>query len=204
MIEIVTNPKIIRIIAECLIKIIEFMIRKIVLLLVVFFTSTGMIADNGSDKIPEAIVPEMELLYDNVWGTIYHAVIEQCDSTPTITGDGSNIIPDDASNHRWIAISQEMLNSIYRASLVSTDNPRFKGKIEYGDTIWIESPYPEINGWWVARDAKNALYKNSIDFLQTAGDGSLYNHDKYWSGKFDNIKIFRIQNYKYTTLQKSI
>jgi hypothetical protein len=200
---IATVSKFYRIIADSLTKIIEYMIRKIVLLTVVFFVSTSMIADNNRSSMPEEIPIFKELLYEDIWGTIYHAVEEQCDSTPTITADGSRINPYRASNHRWIAISQEMLNSTYRASLVSNDNPRFKGKIQYGDTIWVESPYTEINGWWVVHDAKNASYRNSIDFLQTAGDGSLYNNDPYWSGKFDSIKIYQIKNYKYLTLQKN-
>jgi hypothetical protein len=181
------------------------MLYRIVSLIVIFFLSTGMISENESHS-SERFAPKMELLYDNVWGTIYNAVSEQCDSTPTITGDGSRINPYHASQHRWIAISQEMINSAYRASLLMYPDRdmRFKGKIQYGDTVWIESPYDEINGWWVVRDAKNAMYNNSIDFLQTQGDGSLYNNDKYWSGKFENIRIFRVDNYKYSALQKSI
>jgi len=200
---IATISKFYRIIADSLTKIIEFMIRKIVLLTVVFFVSTSMIADNNRNAMPEEMPVFKELLYEDIWGTIYHAVEEQCDSTPTITADGSKINPYHASNHRWVAISQEMLNSAYRSTLVSDNNPRFKGKIQYGDTIWIESPYETINGWWVVRDAKNLRYNNSIDFLQTVGDASLYNNDPYWSGKFDSIKIYQIKNYKYLALQKN-
>jgi len=201
---IATISKICRIIAQGLTKIIELMIRKIALLTVVFFTSTGMIADNNHNTEIKEMPVFKELLYDNVWGTIYHAEIAQCDSTPHITADGSQIDTTDASGHRWIAISQEMLNNTYRAGLVSEDNPRFKGKIQYGDTIWIESPYAEINGWWVARDAKNAMYRNSIDFLQTKGDGSLYNNSSLWSGKFDSIKIYQIKSHKYLSLQDTL
>jgi hypothetical protein len=201
---IATISKIFRIIADSLTKIIEFMIRKIVLLTVVFFVSTSMIADNNHALIYETLPVFKELLYDNVWGSIYHADTAQCDSTPTITGDGSRINPYHASEHRWIAISQDMLNSIYRAQLLKNPNTdRFKGKIQYGDTIWIESPHETINGWWVVRDAKNVMYNNSIDFLQTAGDGSLYENSPYWSGKFDSIKIYQIKNYKYLSLQKN-
>ena len=133
-----------------------------------------------------------ELLYDNVWGTIYHAESKQCDDSPNITGDGSKIDTNNASKHRWIAISQEMLKCSYRAKLANnTNSVRYKGKIQYGDTVWIVSKHKEINGWWVVKDAKNASLRKSIDFLQTKGDGKLYNNNKSWSGKFLNIKIYR-------------
>jgi len=201
---IVTISKIYRIIARSLTKIIELMIRKIALLTVVFFTSTGMIADNNRNTKIEEMSIFKELLYEDVWGTIYHAEIAQCDSTPTITADGSRIDSTNASSHRWIAISQEMINNAYRASLVNESNPRFKGKIQYGDTIWVESPYSEINGWWVVRDAKNAMYRNSIDFLQTKGDGTLYRNNSLWSGKFDGIRIYQIKSHKYLSLQDTL
>jgi hypothetical protein len=149
------------------------------------------------------ITPKIELLYDNIWGSIYHAEIRQCDSTPTVTGDGSKINPYKASDHRWIAISQEMINDMYRAQMIKRHNDkRFQGKIQYGDTIWIESSYSEINGWWVVRDAKNKCYTKSIDFLQTKGDKSLISNYPRWSGKFQDLKIYRIENYQYRNVQK--
>jgi hypothetical protein len=184
------------------------MIRKFVLLAVIFFMTTGMInspttPDKKTIELP-AFRPEFVLLYENIWGTIYHSESKQCDNTPTITGDGSRINPYKASDFRWIAISQEMLDDEYRANLVNPHCPRFKGKIEYGDTIWVDSPYKEINGWWVVHDTKNKRYNNSIDFLQTKSDGSLYNNNQLWNGKFDSIKIYQIKNYTYLDLQKSI
>lgn len=137
-------------------------------------------------------IPTKELLYDNVWGTIYHAEKKQCDNTPTITGDGSKIDPNNASSHRWIAICHEMLNDKYRRSLINDPEcDRFKGKIKYGDTVWIESENPQLNGWWVVHDAKHKRVKNSVDFLQTKGDGTLYNNNKLWSGRFNDLKIYK-------------
>ncbi len=168
---------------------------KILLLILFFFLSTGMISENklsiiskySSDNI------SIELLYDNIWGSIYNPVKEQCNNDPTITGDGSKINPKKASEHRWIAISQNMLNCNYRQNLLAFDRTDlYKGKIQYGDTVWIDSPHAEINGKWVVRDSKNVRYTNSIDFLQTTGDGSLYNNNPNWSGKFENIKIYKI------------
>lgn len=174
----------------------KFLQYKLVLMIAVFFLSTGMIGESGY-KLHEnkSHKSDMELLYDNIWGTIYNPEVRQCDETPTITGDGSIINADDASSHRWIAISQEMLYCLRRAQIINDPfDSRFKGKIGYGDTVWIVSPHEKINGMWVVHDAKNALYTNSIDFLQTKGDGSLYDNNPLWSGKFEDIKIYRFSS----------
>ena len=169
------------------------LIYKLISLFAIFQISTGMISES-TRKFNQNETPELNLVYDNIWGSIYHAVERQCDKTPTITGDGSKINVSSASDLRWIAISQEMLDDEYRLKLrLKKDSTceLFKGRIQYGDTIWIESPYPEINGWWVVHDAKNERYRNSIDFLQTVGDKSLFNDNPKWSGKFENIQIYK-------------
>lgn len=178
-------------------------ISKLISLIFILLLSTGMVNESTINVNSSTY---FELLYDDVWGTIYNPVVEQCYDDPTITGDGSKIDINNASNHRWIAISQEMLSCDYRLNIIN--NPkinRFKGKIQYGDTVWIDSPHKNINGWWVVRDAKNVRYKNSIDFLQTTGDGSLYNNNPLWSGKFNNIKIYKIQkSYKFKQQKNDI
>jgi len=166
-------------------------IYKLAMFVVMMILSTGMISQSEFITTPPVIKP----IYDNIWGTIYHAEVRQCDDTPTITGDGSRINPYKASEHRWIAISQEMLDCEWRMGLLNdSTSVLYKGRIEYGDTVWIQSPYPQINGWWIVHDTKNKRYRNSIDFLQTKGDGNLYNNDKYWNGRFDSIQIFTIND----------
>lgn len=174
------------------------MIRRIFILvgIVVGFFITTIAYAPQPNKI---YVVHRELLYEGVWGTIYHAEFRQCDDTPTITGSGYKIDPTRASDLRIIAISQEMLYDMNRRSMIDTtiDN-RFNGKIAYGDTVWIESPkdtlgnylFPHINGYWVVHDTKNKRYEMSIDFLQTKNDGTLYNNDPLWSGKINDIKIY--------------
>jgi len=167
-------------------------IYRILMLLIVMMISTSMISK--TDYVGERDI-DVEPIYENIWGTIYHAEARQCDATPTITGDGSRINPYKASEQRWIAISQEMLDCEFRMKLLAdSTSPLYKGRIEYGDTIWIDSPYETINGWWVVHDAKNKRYENSIDFLQTKGDGSLYNNDPMWNGRFEGIKIYKIDD----------
>ncbi len=137
------------------------------------------------------ILPKLTLLYDNVWGTVYNPEKNQCDETPLLTGDGSKIDKKKINKLRWIAISQEMLNCTERQKmLVYSRINLFKGKINYGDTIWISSKHPEINGWWVVHDTKNAKIKNSVDFLQSKSKNSLY-------GKWEDIKIYKLSNVSY-------
>lgn len=162
--------------------------------------SISYIITLGESTINFSNVNSLKLKYE-CWGTIYHPVKWQCDDTPLITGNGFKIDPNNASNHRVIAISQNMLNDVYRLSLLNdtiNDN-RFRGKLNYGDSVYVLSPidsfgnyiYPNINGWWHIEDTKNPRFENSIDFLQTEGDRSLYNYDMTWNGKFENIKIYK-------------
>lgn len=178
--------------------------HKITLLILVFTFSTSMISQHDLIKFEiinikntnfEPII--IEPLYNNIWGAIYNAEKEQCDDTPLVTGDGSKINQHNASEHRWIAISQNMLDCEYRQALLNdSTSTSFKGKIRYGDTIWINSPHIEINGIWIVHDTKNKRYNNSIDFLQTIGDSGLYNNDPLWNGKFDEIQIYALDDAK--------
>lgn len=178
-------------------------IYRFTMLVVLYLFSTSMIGlgeYKSTDKF-SAIEP----LYDNIWGAIYNAEAWQCDNTPLITGDGSKINPYKASEHRWIAISQEMLDCEWRMGLLNdSTSPLYKGRIEYGDTVWIASPYPQINGWWIVHDTKNQRYRNSIDFLQTKGDGNLYGNNPMWNGRFDSIQIYNINDAKLLGLIREI
>jgi hypothetical protein len=178
-------------------------IYRIVSLIAIFFVSTSMVnnsADCGSTNGDQY----QTLLYEDVWGSIYHAEVSQCDSTPHVTADGSRINPWKASKHRWIAISQDLIYDEYRMKLTKPGSSRFRGKIQYGDTVWIDSPYPEINGWWVVCDAKNKRYTKSIDFLQTKDDKTLTKNYPLWPGEFTNIKIYHFRTNSYKILQNSL
>ena len=180
-------------------------INKLILMTIIFFTSTGMISGGYNSSSSTNDVQIKTLLYDNIWGTIYNPTTKQCDETPNITGDGSKINSKKASKCRWIAISQDMLNCEYRKSLLLYERTNlYKGKIRYGDTVWIESSNIKINGWWVVHDTKNARFKKSIDFLQTNGDGSLYSYESTWSGKFDDNKIYTLNNVNYKTYKNHL
>lgn len=137
---------------------------------------------------------KIDLIYDDVWGSLYNPEPDQCDDTPTITADGSHIDSLNASQQRWIAVSPDLLWSPLRHRLFVTDSTdnRYQGKIKFGDTIWVESPNPKINGKWVVHDLMNKAFKNAVDFLQTTGDGGLYNNDRLWDGKFKIISVYKI------------
>ena len=175
------------------------LILKSILISLLLFLTISMInvgGENISKRKREVI--KYTLLYDNIWGAIYNAEKRQCDDTPLITGNNFKINPVRASEHRIIAISPEMLDSPFRVKLYNNPKSRlYKGKIKYGDTVLIDSPHPEINGFWVVQDTKSSKpqFMGSIDFLQTKGDGSLYNNNPLWSGKFENIKIYKVKNY---------
>ncbi len=176
-----------------------FNLKTILLLTIIILFSTNIM---GSGVKSVASLPEASLLYDDVWSTLYNPAKSQCDATPTITGNGSHINPRIASKLRWIAISQDLLYSPYRARLINNPKDiRFKGKLAYGDTIWIDSPYDKLNGWWVVKDAKNKMYKKSIDFLQSSGDKNLYDNNKLWSGKWNNVNIYKVSKYNYFSMK---
>tara|TARA_R110000822_G_scaffold152136_3_gene291423 strand:+ start:1419 stop:1934 length:516 start_codon:yes stop_codon:yes gene_type:complete len=97
--------------------------------------------------------------------TVYNAVVEQCDSDPFTTADGSRINKRklEAGKLRWIALSQDLVNDSYKARL----HPGlFKGKFKFGDTLRVESSiHTSMNGLWVVRDVMNSRYRQSMDFL---------------------------------------
>ncbi len=145
-----------------------------------------------------SLKPELTLLYDNVWATVYHPESSQCDDSPDRTGDGSKIDLNNVNKLRWIAISQEMLNCIERQKLMTYSRSElYKGKIQYGDTILVMSNHTEINGWWVVHDAKSANLRKSIDFLQSNDRKSLY-------GKWDDVKIYKVDNISYKEYSRRI
>jgi len=173
-------------------KIMKRFLTYILVSLFILSSCIVYVGEPNNDIYSTEFIPVIEPIYDNVWGTIYNAEKRQCDSNPTITGDGSRIDIKNASNLRWIAISQEMLNCDYRVGLMKdSTSTLYKGKIQYGDSVWIESPNENLNGWWIVHDTKNKRYTKSIDFLQTKNDGSLYNNDETWNGRFDDIKIYK-------------
>lgn len=90
-----------------------------------------------------------------VTATMYNAVPSQCDKDPFITAGMYKINPDKASNHRWIAMSRDLL-------------VRWGGTFNYGDTVII-SGAGHKSGSYLVVDTMNKRFKNKIDILETVG-----------------------------------
>ena len=113
-----------------------------------------------------------EIIYMGITGTIYNPEKNQTDNTPYVTADNSFINPKKIKKIRWVALSRDLIN--YQGTIL-----QFNGKINYGDTIYVESQknkngkskHPEIEGWWVVHDTMHGRFKNSIDFLQPKRGG---------------------------------
>ena len=100
--------------------------------------------------------------------TTYNAEINQCDSDPLTTADGSRIDLDKLSNGelRWCALSRDLIWDEERQKLHDYDTTIFRGFFSFGDKLVVESiSSPQINGKWVVRDCMGKRYKRSIDFL---------------------------------------
>lgn len=90
---------------------------------------------------------------------MYYAVPGQCDESPLVTACGYKINPDKASEHKWIAVSRDLLK-----------------KFKYGDKVRISNA-GDKDGIYTIADTMNKRYKNKIDFLETK-DVKLYKlHD---------------------------
>jgi 3D (Asp-Asp-Asp) domain-containing protein len=105
--------------------------------------------------------------------TGYHPVVEQCDSTPDITADGTKIIVDRARNYRIAALSRDMLK-------------RWGGPFKYGDLILVKGTRDGVyDGIYQIRDTMHQRHENWIDVLLTPGDKST---------KQDNILIYKLED----------
>lgn len=135
-------------------------------------------ADQATTKAITAMVQEEEVPQPEftkvgepykVTATMYNAVPGQCDSDPLTTAGMYKINPDSASEHRWIAMSRDMLE-------------RWGGEFQYGDYVMIEGA-DHKNGIYKVTDTMNKRYKNRIDILETKGT-PMY--------KFDNVTLTKV------------
>ena len=128
----------------------------ILLLLVSFKVMTPSLGESSSLRHDDT-VPAISLIQE-VTGTYYHTDASQCDDNPFITADQSEIdsVKLKRGELRWVALSRDLLK-------------RWKGPINYGDTIYIHHPNDELRGNWIVRDCMSAKYENRIDFLAHPG-----------------------------------
>ena len=115
------------------------------------------------------IQPPRPSVIQTVIATMYNATKSQCDKDPFITAGMYRINPDKASQHRWVALSRNLLG-------------RWGGKFNYGDMIRV-SGAGHKNGIYKVVDTMHKRFKNRMDFLETKGT-KMY--------KFKNVIIEKI------------
>jgi 3D (Asp-Asp-Asp) domain-containing protein len=107
----------------------------------------------------------------NVTASIYYPEVAQTDSTPLITADGSRINKKKARNHRWVALSRNLLK-------------KWGGKIDYGDSLRVKGISPELDGIYVVRDTMKRRLRNRVDILVGANDNIM--------GRWENVQIIHL------------
>ena len=112
-------------------------------------------------------VQNQEFVYNSVTVTKYNPVINQCDSDPLITADGSFIdtLKLGKGEIRWIAVSRDLRDTYH-----------------YGDTVYLSACDDSIDGYYVVRDTMNKRWKNRVDILSPCGDSL---------GKWENVYIYK-------------
>jgi len=104
-----------------------------------------------------------------VTATMYNPVVGQCDDDPLITAGMYKINPNKASDHKWIAVSRDLLK-------------RWGGVFDYGDKVYI-SGAGHKNGIYTIVDTMNKRFQKRIDFLETRGT-KLY--------KYNNVVLAKL------------
>jgi len=105
-----------------------------------------------------------------VTATMYYPTSSQCDSDPLLTAGMFKINSNKASEHKWIAMSRNMI-------------ARWGGEFNYGDSVKIEGAGYK-DGIYLVVDTMNKRFKNRIDFLESKGT------KKY---KFTNVTLTKIE-----------
>ena len=101
--------------------------------------------------------------------TMYNAVVDQCDSDPLITACMYRINPNRASEHKWIAMSRNLLK-------------RWGGNFDFGQKVKLVG-CGKKDGIYIVADVMNKRYVNRVDILETQGV-KLY--------KYKNVKLIAI------------
>lgn len=91
----------------------------------------------------------------HITATMYYPVVNQCDKDPLVTANMSKINPKKASQHKWIAMSRNLLK-------------RWGGQFDYGDEVII-SHAGKKSGIYKVVDTMNKRFVNRIDILETEG-----------------------------------
>lgn len=102
-----------------------------------------------------------------VTATMYMPTKGQCDSDPLVTACGKRINPKRASQHKWIAVSRDLLKIF-----------------KYGDVVQLSNAGVK-DGIYTIADTMNKRFKNKIDILESEGT------KKY---KLNNVIINKVRH----------
>lgn len=114
-------------------------------------------------------VKKPKFVLKHIVATMYNPVEGQCDKDPLTTAGLYKINPKKASQHKWIALSRNLLK-------------RWKGPFDYGDLVLISNAGKKT-GIYKVVDTMNEKYRNRIDILESVGT-PLY--------KYKNITIAKL------------
>lgn len=127
--------------------------KKLILVLATLFVAKSYETKESHITIGSPIkeVVVVKSVEYTVTATMYMAVVGQCDSTPFVTACGRKINPKKASEHKWIAVSRDLLKVF-----------------KYGDKVLLSNA-GDKNGIYTIADTMNKRFKNKIDILETEG-----------------------------------
>ncbi len=125
--------------------------KKILIIFAVALVVKGFYNENKQLVVFKMNPPEIKLKKPiiKVTVTMYTPVKNQCDNTPLITACGRKINPKRASEHKWIAVSRDLLKTF-----------------KYGDKVMLSNAGNK-NGIYTITDTMNKRFKNKIDILET-------------------------------------
>lgn len=113
-----------------------------------------------------------EFLEEEDWSkvtvAVYNPVIEQCDSTPLITADNSEIDLKKLKEGKlkWVAVSRDLLEN---------------GVVKYGGRVKLECKDPSLSGIYYVHDTMNPRWTKRVDIL--------VHQDIRTYGKQENVEI---------------
>ena len=146
------------------IKVILFMVFTAIVVRLMLEMITITVRTNKVSVIEEKAPKKKDSI--NVTATMYYPVVGQCDSDPLTTASMRVINPRKASEHKWVAMSRDLLK-------------RWGGKFDYGDKIMLIGTNIK-DGVYTIVDCMNKRFTNKIDILETQGTKPY---------KFENVKI---------------
>ena len=141
--------------------------------------NNGEVTQN-EEVIIEVIPEEWTLVAEDVEGTVYNAVPEQCDEDPIYTASMFRLNLDDVYSHRIIAMEKTFMKTL---------------GLRYGDVVKVEGA-GRWDGIWQIQDTMSPRFagRKKIDFL-VPEDIKL--------GKWNTIKLYSLTNKENTDIYRN-